>query len=126
MGRDSDGIRVSAASVMYDVIGSDHVPLTFKLAVEVNVNTTIAQSDLGNVDSHEYVNWDRLTINEIKDIEEKALDIMGSYLKTKVAFCSRLACQNNDHRLEIDGLADLFFHSIHLASGFVMREMPNK
>ena len=125
VGRNSDAIRVSAAKVLYDRIGSDHVPLTFTLDVEVN-DDTIVHSDLNNDASPKYVNWDRLSIDEIHEIEEKALHIMGRYLEKRVVLCSRLGCRNIDHKQEIDSLIDLFVQSIRLASEFVSREKCKK
>ena len=127
VGRDSDNITISSTKILYDVIGSDHLPLTATISIKDggNMDQTYLNSNINNGD-HTYVDWEQLTDEDIAKIEKKALFIMGKFSNSKAVECIRLGCRHREHLREVDGLLKCLVDSVYIASQCVSKEKVRK
>ena len=113
IGRCSDNVNVLDVKVLYDIVGSDHVPLlvTFKLCRD-EINPLPLINDFCN-DS--YVDWENIPVVQIKDISKIAAQHQGSICNSEVYFCDVLGCRNKLCTQNIDLLYDKIVDSIKVS-----------
>ena len=117
IGRGCQGVIVKDLQVHYDLIGSDHLPISMTLEVNSeNIDCPIVQN-IGTVDEyHGYIDWKCLKTDEVKVIETLAMDIMGNFLNMKVNQCCNVGCRKESHLSQIDDMYELLVTSVLTAS----------
>ena len=127
VGSDSEDIFVSEVRVLTEVIGSDHFPMETVLTVK---NDGLGERNIGYQTNEEvcqkYVDWDNLSNENIKMIENRALCIMGNFLNNYSLSCTKLGCQHEKHRKEIDRMFDLLIKSVKTASESIEKDHRKK
>lgn len=127
VGRDSDNVSVSSVRVLYEVIGSDHLPLETVLTIKNDTPFSAGELEPNDGASVQYyVDWNNLSMEDIQMIEERALDIMGNFLNCVPLRCTKPGCRHGDHIREIDRLLDLLIESVRSASEIVQKEHRRK
>ena len=127
VGRNTKAVTATSFKVLYEVVGSDHFPLTAVIQIkekpshEDNRNRALEEGPCNR-----FIDWVNLTQSEINRIEETALSIMGNYVSKKCVRCSRLGCRNNKHLKEIDDSLALMITSVCIASEFVIKTTRKK
>ena len=127
VGRNANGISVSSTRVLYDVIGSDHLPLAATITIRgkyENIQTGLS-SNAGTAED-KYVSWNHLSTNDIMEVERRALITMGKYLDSDAVKCSRRGCRHGKHLREIDRLFDCLVSSVRVACESISKEKRRK
>lgn len=116
IGRNCQGVAVRDLKVHYDLIGSDHLPLSMTLVVNfLNYENVDIHNNNANICGN-YVDWIHLSTDEINVIESLSLNIMGNFLNLKVNQCCNVGCRKESHISEIVGMYELLVTSIEIAS----------
>ena len=122
VGRETDDITVSSIRVLYDMIGSDHLPMETIISFSgLDENVSQISNDV-DVSGHKWVDWNNLTQKDIDDIEREALLIMGDYLSSKTVCCTELGCNSSGHLQEIHELFELMCNAVRIASESFTKE----
>ena len=93
IGLNTRDIVVSDTRVLYDVIGSDHLPLTATIQITATNKHTSDNSSYSTykIDS-KYVDWEHLSSEDIDQIERRVLIMMGNYREFGAVHYFRLGC----------------------------------
>ena len=93
IGRNTEGINISRTQILYDMIGSDHLPLTAVLRItNANINSSPVVDE--NHGLSFYVDWNNLSLNDIATIEKEALEILNGHSSYDAINCFKLGCCN--------------------------------
>ena len=123
IGRDADGIKVTSTRVLYNFIGSDHLPMETILNFQNCDDSLESHSvNVGKRPLQLMVDWDKLTLPEIDIIEKEALNIMGNFVSSETVCCTKIGCHNSKHLDELNSLFELMIDSVHVASNKFARE----
>ena len=128
VGRDTIDTTLSKACVLYDMVGSDHLPLSLTLHVSnIKENKDCLFSEKNDKEV-KYVNWDNLTDKEIEIIEHRALSFLVDTIPYEATHCLKLGCRDDRHLHQIDHLLDKISWSIHMAAEdfSIVRRRKNK
>ena len=125
IGRNTEGINISRTQILYDMIGSDHLPLTAVLHItNANINSSPVVDD--NHGLSFYVDWNNLSLNDIATIEKEALEILNGHSSYEAINCFKLGCRNKKHLQKIDCLSDLIVLSVKTAAELVVKVKKRK
>ena len=97
VGRGTEHINTSRASVLYDIVGSDHLPLSFTLHISINKDNNGNFYPQNDDKLFKYVDWNNLPEKEIEDIEHKALRILERVIPYEATHCFKLGCRDKKH-----------------------------
>ena len=112
----SNNVSIDNIKVLEDHIGSDHLPLKFCIEFSVNSDNFDNSIGFGDKDPYMYVDWNRLTVSEIKEISEMACNILGNYKNNIEFICDRAGCCEPQCRESINILYDNIVNSVRVAS----------
>ena len=104
--------------VHYELIGSDHLPLSMTLEVNhSNFENVPVRSIEEKVEKYNYyVDWEKMCDDEIKAIEISALDLMGSFSNRRVTQYCKVGCRDVDHISEIENMYVVLVNAVSMAS----------
>ena len=125
VGRDSNCIRVNDVSVLYDKIGSDHLPLIVHIIIESTESFSSVSHNRKN-DRAVVINWERLTAEDIDMIENEVIRSLYPYSNSDAFLCTKLGCRDINHCKQLkDFYCDLSKSVMNGASYFV-KEVKKK
>ena len=105
VGRHHDDVKVGNVSVLSDMIGSDHLPLSFSLAFRKKVEFSQETSSQleSNIKGDIYrVNWNKLNVNDINKIGDKVNSNLEEIFNELTFPCNVNGCRNKSHINYID------------------------
>ena len=83
--------------IHYELIGSDHLPLSMTLEVGCNIESVPVHNEEAVEKYNDYVDWNNLNDDEIKAIDILSLDMMCNFFDRRVTQCSKIVCREADH-----------------------------
>ena len=117
IGKNCEGIVVRDIEVFYELMGSDHLPLSMTFVVKNENFNSLQVCDKEKVENHKYyVNWENLNDDEIRAIESSAMDMMGVFLNRSVSQCCKVGCVDVNHILEIGMMYEALVNAVSEAS----------
>ena len=128
MGKLEDNVVIDKMEILYDLIGSDHLPLIAYLNVVEDFSNSDLLSFSKNADTElkEYVNWNSLSDQELKSISINSYNLQGNYYNLNTTSCNDKFCSSDTCRKEISYMYDsivssVYSSSIHLAKSYVSK-----
>ena len=115
IGRDGGRSSVREIKVHKDLIGSDHLPLSVSIWFDCNdLDMSEIHNDLNDMD--QIIDWIKLKENEVKDIEEDAMQYMGNFLILDSVSCKKIGCMDRNHLAELSAMYNNLVYSTKFAS----------
>ena len=102
LGKPNDSVSTTNFKVHYELIGSDHLPISFSLHLD---NENIGP--LGNLscntsyESDKYIDWEALKPEDIQTIETIAIEHLKNVLDLDANHCRHVGCRDKGHWSEI-------------------------
>ena len=127
VGRDCVGAELRDIEVHYDLVGSDHLPMSGRLVINDDLlkNRRVSPLDTKQNISY-YIEWEKLDINEIEIIEDKILDSAIDILDCGAARCKMLGCHDQGHLNDIFIIYDKLISAIQENTLQLRRERKKK
>ena len=129
IGRSYDNITIDHVRVLYDLIGSDHLPLHVCMKLPYHDSVPREKNYNDNTDDTFYLNWSSLNKPDIDFICGLACQIQGDfYINNDVTSCFDVGCSDDVCKCKIDdmynNLVNSFSSSLH--SFFKLKVSNNK
>ena len=123
IGKLQNEIKIKSMNVLYDIIGSDHLPIHTNLYLQ----ETIVVKNNSNIDSNAeklaYINWKALTEDNIKSVSVEASILQENfYEKYNVSLCQNITCNSQACLDQIDSMYDDIVKSIYVSSSSYLRD----
>ena len=99
---------INNINILYDMIGSDHLPLEFEIRVAGEKKASGLLAKDANENKSTYVNWDKLSLNEIKDIDSVIVSSLNIFSMDNAMNCCILGCRDKYHIQALDN----FYHNL--------------
>ena len=122
IGKDCGKTRVSNIRVLNGLLGSDHFPLEFVLAIEGDSHTVNKVKVMNNT----HVGWDKLKRDEIKDIEGNVIASVERFLEFEAMDCCLLGCNNSIHIQQLRKFYSDLSISVNNEASLYAREIRKK
>ena len=117
IGKNCQGITMKDMKVHYELIGSDHLPLSMTLEVNLDNWENVPVCNTAKVEKYNYyVDWEKMNDDEVKAIETSALDLMGIFLNRRVTQCCKVGCRDVGHVAEIESMYAILVNAVSVAS----------
>ena len=127
IGRTMNGVAVRSVEVLYDVIGSDHLPLLCEIAVPNLISDNVSSIVTTPQSSPDmYVDWASLNREELASICDNACEIQGCFEDNYSLNCHDVNCDKSDCLELIDDLYDLIVSSVESSSMVFLKEKTRK
>ena len=117
VGRNGNDSRVTDISVLYELIGSDHLPLLVTVDILDLRSSNVQDSFCGvNPPFKNYVNWKKITDSEFSVISDSFIKNIGNVEILSVLKCTATGCQDLNHKIEIDFFYERLINALISAS----------
>ena len=98
VGRNSNATHVNNFEVLYDMVGSDHLPLVFN----VNVASSFLHQERppdrkSNAVCPTFIKWQNLNSNEVQYIDGVVVDALIKYKNCGAMSCVKAGCRRKEH-----------------------------
>ena len=125
VGRDSNDIKLKDITILYDKIGSDHLPLRVHIMIE---NAEIVDSVFHNgIDERSgFINWEKLTTEDINMIEEEVLRSLCQYSNIEAFSCTKIGCHDKNHWKQLKDFYSDLSKSIKNGASYFTKEIKKK
>ena len=122
IGRTCRGVVVKDLKVHYDLIGSDHLPLSAVIECESIENGFPVSPNESDSALNIRIDWDSMSQEELERVETIAMSIMGDFLNLKVNQCFTVGCRRENHLSQIDDMHEILDSSVFIASQLVHKQ----
>ena len=104
IGRQASSTSIHDINVLYEMIGSDHLPVEFSLKVfyDSKYIRENVHHDIEN--TYYYINWKYIRPVELKDINRKINCKMKFFYDNDILHCTTIGCRNKEHLKKIDDM----------------------
>ena len=126
IGRDCIGVELKDMAVHYDLVGSDHLPISANLVIDDDILERQRYSCAKDDVSSFYIDWGKLQPNELELIEEIVLNAIGGTADCGAAQCHKIGCRDQSHIKDICMIYDEITSSIATASFQFRKEKIKK
>ena len=124
IGRTMNNVSVKDIYILYDLIGSDHLPIVCQVMIDTLFSCDSGRiGNSGNDDS--YIDWESLTNVEINRISMDAFELQGNFIDMFDSNCT-LGCANNNCLDRISELYKSIVSSVEIASVEYRRKKVKK
>ena len=126
IGRNGNYSHICNMKVLYGMVGSDHFPLVFEM---INRNQCLPKDGYNskpNSNNSPYINWDKLSIDDIRNIEEKTLTEVKQCQNNGVMDCCTVGCRNKEHIKQLENEFCSFVEAFKSASSNYARMMKKQ
>ena len=104
VGRQGPVSQIHDIRILYELIGSDHLPMEFYLKIDnVDINEMEDEPVIPNTDSY-ILKWEYIRPAELKEINRKINFELRTFYDNTVFHCTRMGCRDKNHLKEIDGV----------------------
>ena len=111
VGRNSTNFKVSNAHILYDMIGSDHLPLMTTITI---LDTSIKECSTPSEPDVNYVftNWEKLSMSDIREIDDLVVHELSTVGSCEAMTCLGVGCRNRDHLRQLSSFYIKLCHAI--------------
>ena len=104
---------IDNVEILYDLIGSDHLPL--KLSIDLPVNVCNNPLNIQPIESRDYVDWNALSGDELQFISEQSFYLQGDFGNHTINSCN-YNCENKECLEYLDRMYESIVESVHISS----------
>ena len=123
IGRSTGDIVMTNLNVLYDLIGSDHLPVVAHVSVPtINGSVNASHTVIDEI----CIDWNNLSQNQINEIDRSAVEIQGSFRNKLNLVCTNFGCQNINCIKNIDSMYLLLKNSIVVSSNKFLKRRVKK
>ena len=126
VGRNHQNVLVKDIKVQYDLIGSDHLPLSATLQINNIVTPTYKLPSQPPYVPTMYIDWNKLKPDELHTIEVIASANLRYVYDTGAVQCNSVGCRDKKHLLEIESIYENIIKSVEKGSQQFVREKKKK
>ena len=121
IGKEHGNVKVTGAKILYDIVGSDHLPLeaTIQVGVATHFRNRLSSSPsliTCNQPLVSHVNWVKLTVTDFSDIMNKVDRELHDLCSLPVHECLTVGCRDQEHLKTIDHIYNLITSSVQKCS----------
>ena len=103
VGRQVPVSQIHKIRILYELIGSDHLPMEFYLKIDnVDVNEMEVEPNFHN--DFYFLNWDYIRPAELKEMNRKINCKLRTFHDNPVLHCNRIGCRDKTHLRKIDDI----------------------
>ena len=104
---------IDNVEILYDLIGSDHLPLKF--SIDLPVNFCSNPLNIQPIESRDYVDWNALSGDELQFISEQSFYLQGDFGNHTINSCN-YNCENKECLEYLDRMYESIVESVHISS----------
>ena len=109
----SDSVRINSCNVLYDRVGSDHLPLA--TSVTFDFSNYIVDNIINETEqSGKRIMWDKVSHEDMKYMEDIVLRYVKPYLRHESISCHEVGCQSPVHRNELEEIYQALVNAMDL------------
>ena len=116
VGRNCAGVKIRDMVVHYDLVGSDHLPISANLTFDDDMLEVQCCSPVADDVTSTDIDWGKLQSSDVELIEEIVLDAIGESMNGGANRCHRTGCRDQGHIKEICMMYDKITSSIEAGS----------
>lgn len=124
VGRDSENVNVQKATIFYNMIGSDHLPLL----VNFSVNCVQSYNYSGHIEPTKYVfiGWDKINDHEIKAIDDAIVESLSELQNCETMNCLKRGCRKAAHLDQLRNFYAKLCNSLEFGKSNYMKQLTRK
>ena len=123
VGRNSKDVCVNDVKILYELVGSDHLPMVGNIHLEnvTNVCNTKKEKDRNRF----YIAWKKLSADDFSKLFQEIDNNIRGIMPCEATKCCSVGCQNEYHLAQLDDIYMLIVNNVLYSSGHYAKQIVN-